>query len=286
MSLRAKSSAPADQQVPEAFWSLPSARLLAALRVDAMGLAPAEAALRLKRYGANALDAKKKATALGLFASQFKSPLVLILIFASVVSLIAAEWVDAAVVLVIVFGSTILGFVQEYIAGNAIEKLRSQVTITSSVLRGGATKTLPSAQVVPGDVLLLSAGSLIPADGVVLEAKDFFVNQAVLTGETFPVEKKPGAVAANAGLAERSNCVFMGTSARSGSARVLIVQTGKTSVIAFTIALPYLPFSALRGFVPLPAPLMLAMIGMTLAYVIAVEVAKHYFYSKLAHAKA
>jgi Mg2+-importing ATPase len=79
-------------------------------------------------------------------------------------------------------------------------------------------------------VVLLSAGSLIPADGIVLEAKDFFVNQAVLTGETFPVEKTPGIVSAQAGLAERTNCVFMGTSVRSGTARVLIAQTGKSSV--------------------------------------------------------
>ncbi len=83
---------------------------------------------------------------------------------------------------------------------------------------------------VPGDVVLLSAGSLIPADGVVLEANDFFVNQAVLTGETFPVEKKPGTAAAKASLAERTNCVFMGTSVGSGTARVLIVQTGKETV--------------------------------------------------------
>ena len=127
-----------------------------------------------------------------LLLSQFKSPLVLILIFAAIVSGFLGEWVDASIVLVIVLGSTILGFVQEYSASNAVEKLRSQVTIKSSVLRGGQPQTLPSEQVVPGDVVLLSAGSLIPADGIVLEAKDFFVNQAVLTGETFPVEKEPG----------------------------------------------------------------------------------------------
>ena len=79
---------------------------------------------------------------------------------------------------------------------------------------------------MPGDVVLLSAGSLVPADGVLLEARDFYVNQAVLTGETFPVEKQPGPVAAEAGLTERTNCVFMGTNVRSGSARALIVQTG------------------------------------------------------------
>ena len=89
---------------------------------------------------------------------------------------------------------------------------------------------MPPDEVVPGDVVLLSAGSLIPADGVVLEANDFFVNQAVLTGETFPVEKKPGTVAASASLAERANCVFMGTTVRSGTARVLVVQTGVDTV--------------------------------------------------------
>ena len=141
---------------PDAYWSQPIERLMAALGADAGGLTVAAARSRLKRYGPNALDAKKRATVLGLFANQFKSPLVLILIFASVVSLVAAEWVDAGVVLVIVFGSTVLGFVQEYIAGNAIEKLRSQVTINSIVVRGGEARTLPSAQVVPGDVVLLS----------------------------------------------------------------------------------------------------------------------------------
>jgi Mg2+-importing ATPase len=129
-----------------------------------------------------------------------------------------------------VLGSTMLGFVQEYRAGNAVEKLRSQVTIRSSVLRGGQPQMLPSEQVVPGDVVLLSAGSLIPADGVALVANDFFVNQAVLTGETFPVEKQPGTVPAKASLAERTNCIFMGTSAASGTAQMLIVQTGKATV--------------------------------------------------------
>ena len=223
-------SAPVSQIVPDAYWSLPAEVLLANLDSDAGGLSGRKASARLKLHGPNALDATKRATALGLFANQFKSPLVLILMVASIISMFVGEWVDAAVVLAIVLGSTVLGFAQEYIAGNAIEKLRSKVTIRSSILRDGQPKTLPSRRVVQGDLVLLSAGSLIPADGVVLEAKDFFANQAVLTGETFPVEKKPGAVAAKAGLAERSNCVFMGTSASSGTALVLIVQTGKATV--------------------------------------------------------
>lgn len=185
---------------------------------------------RLRHQSANAIEATPRATALGLFVNQFKNPMVLILIGASIISMFAAEWVDSGVVLAIVFGSTILGFAQEYIAGNAVEKLRSKVTIHSIVLRDGYPQTILSSQVVQGDLVLLSAGSLIPADGVVLESKDFFVNQGVLTGETFPVEKTPGVVDAHAGLAERSNCVLMGTSVSSGTARVLIVHTAKASV--------------------------------------------------------
>ncbi|CAN5353279.1 magnesium-translocating P-type ATPase [soil metagenome] len=212
-----------------ASWNLAPEQLMASLHADPKGLTSIEAERRLGQYGPNALDTTRQASALGLFASQFKSPLVLILIFASVVSLVAAEWIDAGVVLVIVFGSTVLGFIQEYVASNAIAKLRSQVTISANVLRDGQLRSLPSAQVVPGDIVQLAAGSLIPADAIVMEAKDFFVNQAVLTGETFPVEKRPGVIAADAGLAERGNSVFMGTSVRSGSARVLVVQTGKAT---------------------------------------------------------
>ena len=219
-----------EQSPPQTYWNLPSADLLAAMHSSANGLSADEAAQRLRRHGANTLDVAHRATALGLLARQFKSPLVLILIVASAISLIAGEWIDAGVVLVIVFGSTILGFVQEYMAGNAIEKLRSQVTLNSQVLRDGKPLKLLSAAVVPGDVVLLAAGSLIPADGVLLEAKDFFVSQAVLTGETFPVAKMSGVVVAEAGLAERSNCAFMGTSVRSGTAHLLVVATGKASV--------------------------------------------------------
>ena len=94
------------------------------------------------------------------------------------------------------------------------------------VVRDGQEQPVPAEEVVPGDVVLLSAGSLIPADGIVLEAHDLFANQAVLTGETFPVEKTVGPVAAGAGLAERTNCVLMGTNVRSGSGRMLVVRTG------------------------------------------------------------
>ncbi|MGB4594708.1 MAG: HAD-IC family P-type ATPase, partial [Anaerolineaceae bacterium] len=223
----------APKTIPNAassYWSVELKQLQTLLNSSTDGLQPTEADKRLKQYGLNTIGAQQKATALRLLLSQFKSPLVLILIAAALVSGVLGEWVDTTIILVIVLSSTILGFVQEYTAGNAVEKLRSQVTLKSNVLRAGKVTTIPSDQVVPGDVVILSAGSLIPADGVVLEADDFFVNQAVLTGETYPSEKKVATVAANASLTDRINSVFMGTSVSSGTARVIIAQTGKATV--------------------------------------------------------
>jgi Mg2+-importing ATPase len=172
------------------------------------------------------LKPRRQDTALRSFIAQFTSPLVLILVFAAIVSTIAGEWTDAAIVIAIVVASAVLSFVQEYTASQAVEKLRAQVTIKATVMRDGTPQLIPAEEIVPGDIVLLSAGSLIPADGVILEARDFFVDQAVLTGETFPVEKKPDPVPVDAILRDRVNTVFMGTSARSGTARVLIVKTG------------------------------------------------------------
>jgi Mg2+-importing ATPase len=209
-----------------AYWSRPAADLLAELHSSPDGLSASEAQERLRQAGPNVLKPRRHDSALRSFLAQIANPLILILIFAAVISSIAGEWTDAAIVIVIVVASAMLSFTQEYAASHAVEKLRAQVTIKATVLRDGRPQPVPAEEVVPGDIVLLSAGSLIPADGVVLEARDFFVNQAVLTGETFPVEKKPGPIDARAGMPERINTVFMGTSSRSGTARALIVQTG------------------------------------------------------------
>ena len=168
----------------------------------------------------------ERTQALLIFLGQFKSPLVLILVFAALVSILTREWVDATILLAIIVASAILSFLQEYHAGRAVEKLRRRVKLQAMAVRDGEAKLIPADEIVPGDVVMLSAGSLIPADGVLLEADDFFVNQAVMTGETFPVEKKPGVVDESASLAERTNCVLMGTSVRSGTAKTLICRTG------------------------------------------------------------
>ena len=211
---------------PDSYWSQPLDNLLEALHSTSAGLTTADARQRLDQHGPNVLGVRKKATPLGLFLNQFKSPIILILLFATGVSAVVKDWVDALIILAIVLGSAVLSFVQEYNANTATEKLRARVTLKATVLRDGQAQSIPAGEVVPGDVVLLSAGSLVPADGVLLEASDLYVSQSVLTGETFPVEKTPGVVAVHAGLVERTNCVFMGTSVRSGSARALIVQTG------------------------------------------------------------
>jgi Mg2+-importing ATPase len=208
------------------YWSLTPAELLEELGSSAQGLPGERAQELLQSIGPNAPAVKRRATALGLFLNQFRNPLILILLFATGVSAATQDWVDALIILAIVLGSAVLGFFQEYSAGVAMEKLRVKVRVTALAVRDGEGRKVPAEEIVPGDVVLLSAGSLIPADGVLLEARDFYVNQAILTGETFPVEKRPGTAPAEASLVEKTNCVFMGTNVRSGSARVLIVQTG------------------------------------------------------------
>ena len=208
------------------YWSMQAEQLIGGLHSTANGLSQNDAQEILKRTGPNQIRSREQVTPFGLFFNQFKSPIVIILIFATVVSAFLQDWADAIIILLIVLGSALLSFYQEYNANSAAEKLRAQVSLKTNVLRDGKPASIPTEEVVPGDVVLLSAGSLVPADGRVLEADDFFVNQAVLTGETFPVEKKPGVVSEGTSLPGRTNSVFMGTNVRSGNAKILIIETG------------------------------------------------------------
>jgi Mg2+-importing ATPase len=218
---------------PEAvpLWAMGTAELLEEVSSTPQGLTSEVAAARLQSLGPNVLTDRQRATALGLILGQFKSPFVVILLFATAVSAITRDWADALIILAIVLGSAVLSFYQEYSASHSVEALKEQISIKASVWRDGLLQAVLSEEIVPGDVVQLSAGSLISGDGVVLEAHDFFVNQAVLTGETFPVEKTPAAVLPASGLTERTNMVFRGTSARNGTARAVIVETGRATAI-------------------------------------------------------
>ncbi|MGV8898637.1 MAG: magnesium-translocating P-type ATPase [Burkholderiaceae bacterium] len=203
------------------------------------GLSSTEAAARLLQYGPNILrPVLRRALALQ-FLAHFLNPLVLILLVASGISALTGDAGGAAIIGLIVLMSVTLDFVQEYRSGQTVQKLAEQVAVSATALRDGQPAQVPVAALVPGDVVLLSAGDLIPADAGLLQAQDFFVNQAQLTGEPYPVEKSLAATATKA--AEQSDQVFMGSSVVSGSARVLISQTGSASAlgqIAHSLAQP------------------------------------------------
>jgi Mg2+-importing ATPase len=214
-----------------AYWSREPVELCTELATSGCGLAQAEAERRLERVGPNRLAASETAGALRLMLRQYESPLVLILVFGAVISMAVREWLDAVIILLIVLGSTILGFIQEYRAGDAVRRLRETLALKVLALRDGQPTPIDTKSIVPGDVVLLSAGNLVPADGIVVEARDFLVSQSALTGESFPVEKTPGPTLPDASLQQRVNAVFLGTSVRSGSAKVLVVRTGKMTEI-------------------------------------------------------
>ena len=206
------------------------------------GLSSAEAAARISQYGPNQLKPARQRAILLQFLAHFRNPLVLVLLAASGISALTGDTTGAVIIGLIVLMSVTLDFVQEYRAGRAAEQLAAQVAVTATVLRDGKPCEVPVAELVPGDVVLLSAGDLIPADARVLEADDFFVNQAQLTGEAYPVEKRADPSAKPDSWApEADNAVFMGSSVVSGSARALIGRTGSGTAlgqIADSLALP------------------------------------------------
>ena len=181
--------------LPPAFWSISGREMLLQLQATAQGLTTDEARARLTRYGANLLKPKKKSDSLSLLISQFKSPLILILFFATGLSFFLHDPVNAFIILAIVLVSGLLGFWQERSATNAVEKLLAIVQIKAAVLRDGSPKEIPVEEIVPGDIVILNAGDIVPGDCLVQESKDLFVDEAMLTGETYPVEKSVGGAA-------------------------------------------------------------------------------------------
>ncbi|NWG02834.1 MAG: magnesium-translocating P-type ATPase [Syntrophaceae bacterium] len=209
------------------FWSLSPEELIQQLRTTSQGLTEDEVKQRLNRYGFNLLKPKKRSDALTLLLSQFKSPIIIILLFAAGLSLSLHDPSDALIILVIVLISGLLGFWQERGAVDAVNKLISLVRNKTLVLRNGYSKEVPVEEIAPGDVLILNSGDIIPGDCLILESKDLFVDEATLTGETYPVEKTIGVLPGETPLHQRTNSLFMGTHVVSGSGRAVVVRTGK-----------------------------------------------------------
>lgn len=199
------------------FWTKPTEEVLKDLDVNvSKGLNRDEAEKRIGVYGKNTLEESKGNQPIIIFLNQFKSPISLILIFATILSIFLGDYIDAAIIFIIIFLSGVLSFWQEYNAGNAVQELRNMVKINVEVLREGQYLEIPIEGVVPGDILSLTTGDMIPADGLVLESNELNIDESTLTGETFPVEKEVAVVKEETPLAKRENSLWMGTHVSSG----------------------------------------------------------------------
>jgi Mg2+-importing ATPase len=210
----------------EHFWSFPLQEILNELNTSVEGITDSEAQTRIEIYGPNRLKAKRKSDSFTLLLSQFKSPIILILIFAAILSIFLGDTTDAYIILSIIFVSGMLGFWQERGAADAIQKLLAIVQIKSLVLRNSEEKEVALEEIVPGDIVILSAGSVIPGDALILESHDLFIDESTLTGETFPVEKSVSVLSKETGLNQRTNTLFMGTHVISGNGKAVVVKTG------------------------------------------------------------
>jgi len=214
---------------PEAYWTMSPGDVAAQLHAPAEGLSSAEAGRRLAEAGPNEIGERERFTRFGVLWNQMRSPLLLLLLVAAGLSVVTGEWIDAVIILAIVVASVGIGYTREYRAQSAAEQLRARVQVHASVMRDGKPRPVPINEVVPGDVVMLSAGSIVPADALLLDTADCYVNESVLTGESFPVRKRPGQVAHDAPLARRYNCLYLGTNVRSGNARCIVVRTGRAT---------------------------------------------------------
>lgn len=214
----------------ENYWARTPESVLEQLGTTQQGLSSAEAAERLRKFGPNRLSEEGRLSRIAVLLRQVASPLQLLLVFAAVVAAAAGEKTDAVIVLTILCASAFIGYRREYSAQAAAAALRDRVKVRTTVLRDGAKTSVPTEEVVPGDIVLLSAGSLVPADSLVLDGTDCYVSQAVLTGESFPVDKSPARLSADTPLPQRSNCVYLGTNVRSGTLRCVAVRTGPATM--------------------------------------------------------
>ncbi|MEK9151668.1 MAG: cation-transporting P-type ATPase [Patescibacteria group bacterium] len=196
------------------------------LRSSAAGLSDSEAKERLAEYGANIIERKRKYRALKLLGKQFNDVFAWILGAAGTFALLLGELRDTLIIAIIILVNTIIGFIQEYKAERVIERLSRFVADATTVFRNGEKRNIPVSELVPGDVVYVDAGASIPADGYVLEAYNFKVNSFIFSGESVPENRHPGAMSGIVAHSDIENMVFMGESAVSGEARILVAATG------------------------------------------------------------
>ncbi|MEQ1948371.1 MAG: magnesium-translocating P-type ATPase [Bryobacteraceae bacterium] len=225
---------PADRKTTpiSGFWDKPRLELLETLQATAAGLTSSEAQVRLDQYGPNSIVTESRFAVLVSLLRLLGNPLVLILLVASGISLALGDPVGGVIIISIVLLSVLLNFFMEYQAQHAVEEIRKQVATTAAVIRDGREQELPVAELVPGDIIRLNAGDLVPADARLLEVKDLHVRESALTGESLPVEKTADDLAAGKhGVADASNSIFMGTAVQTGIGTAVIVGTGSNTAV-------------------------------------------------------
>jgi Ca2+-transporting ATPase len=215
-----------EQKKNVAFWSEHIEEVLSYLHTQKEGLSAEEARVRLKEYGANAIEQRRRVTKLNIFFGQFKSPLIFILLAAGAVTLVLGDWKDSLFIFLAVGVNAVLGFYQENKAEEALSRLQSYLQERVRVVRGGKEKEIDVTEVVPGDVLRLSLGNRVPADARIIAENDVMIDEAVLTGEALPVKKYTKPVSIAAGVSERSNVVFGGTLVVQGTCIAVVFATG------------------------------------------------------------
>lgn len=211
------------------FWSVDEADLLARLGSSHEGLTTDEADRRRAEVGPNRLGDDRHASDRALLLRQVGDPVMLLLVVAAVLSMFLADRIDAAIILVIVAMSVVLGFLQERGAVHALRALAVGVRVHADVLRGGREREVWLDDVVPGDIVVLRAGDVVPADARVLTADRLLVDESALTGEPYPVHKEPTTSPADVPVASRRGALFMGTHVVSGRADVVVAATGQAT---------------------------------------------------------
>jgi Ca2+-transporting ATPase len=196
------------------------------LKTSKSGLSFDEAKERLKKYGPNKLPEPKQLSRLTIFLSQFKDPLIIILLAASVACLFFKDRTDFLVIIIAVFLNTLIGYFQEEKAEKAIYQLRKMVEHKAKVIRNNEEHLIPSFELVPGDIILLEAGDIVLADARIIESYNLQTIEAVLTGESKPSNKKIEALPVETPLADQENMVFAGTTVSRGKGRAVVVKTG------------------------------------------------------------
>lgn len=212
------------------FWQYNTDYWFQKLNSSGQGLSQKKASQILRENGFHPKSKSGLKKELLLFLSQFKNPLMLLLIGAVVISAFLGDTSDVFIIVFIVLSTGLLSFFQERNAGRVVEKLQSMISLKSTVLRDGLPREIISTHIVKGDVIILKAGDMIPADCLIVEANELHVNESSLTGESYPVRKTTATLEEQTELSKRTNCLWEGTNIVSGNAKALVIQTGDETI--------------------------------------------------------